>query len=306
MSENGPAKIISDVRRRMLGGADGEAEVASLAAEDGHERAAAAGERMAASGKALRDASVRFACLTDSADKRRAQGLKALENKHYSLAKYEFESALKIWEEAEAEEPKPEKPPEDALSNVRTLAKEWLGGITALFGIFSVGGFFIAGDAIEGLDEWRPYAFMAAALLAVALTAASIGMGNKAAYGWPGKPKRTITGLRYREAQPRQAYVPKRGPDALRGAVHDLEWAAVLAGAALLALVAAVGVVWGDQLQAAPGWTGGRLLDKDGDSLICGEIESVGEAGIEVRNSEGEDRTFAWDEVDDLEGAACP
>jgi hypothetical protein len=71
------------------------------------------------------------------------------------------------------------------LSVVRGLAKNWVQGVAALLGLFSLAGLVFTATAVGNLSSGYQIGF--AALAATALAAAALGtyMAYRAAFGWP-------------------------------------------------------------------------------------------------------------------------
>jgi hypothetical protein len=94
----------------------------------------------------------------------------------YEDAKNEFEKAagaLAAPFNAEAE-----------LSNVRTVAKEWLAAALALFGLLSFSARFLGGDALDAFGtSWAPMVFLALTVGAVLFAVLCNFFGTRAAHG---------------------------------------------------------------------------------------------------------------------------
>lgn len=74
---------------------------------------------------------------------------------------------------------------ENELENVRKSAGNWVAGVAALLGLFSLAGLVFAKDAIENLAPGYQEAFAGLAAFALATAAAATYLAYRAAYGWP-------------------------------------------------------------------------------------------------------------------------
>jgi hypothetical protein len=71
------------------------------------------------------------------------------------------------------------------LASVRNAAEKWIGGITALFGIFWVAGIISARTTLTGLVPGWEVAIGITAATAVGLAGVAVFRTYRAAYGWP-------------------------------------------------------------------------------------------------------------------------
>ncbi|HUN32165.1 MAG TPA: hypothetical protein VMU95_09085 [Trebonia sp.] len=70
------------------------------------------------------------------------------------------------------------------LSAVRSAAEKWIGGVTALFGLFGLAGVAFTRSTVDGLDLTWQLLIGLTALVAVAAAGFSIWSTYRAAYGW--------------------------------------------------------------------------------------------------------------------------
>ena len=121
-------------------------------------------------------------------------------------------------------------------SQIKASAEKWIAGVTALFGLFGLGGLVVGKDTVASLGLRGKIFTGVALLVAVGLAATAVVLAYRAAYGWP-----KVVNLREDRAlaewyEKRQGYAGKAATF-LRGSV----WFAV---GALAALLAAVAFVW--------------------------------------------------------------
>ena len=122
------------------------------------------------------------------------------------------------------------------LSDLRSAADKWIGGVTAIFGLFGLAGVTITRNTITGLGTPWQVGIGIAAAVAIALAGLSVYLTYRAAYGWPETYPITndaelLKWYHARQAAPRvQAEFLKNGVRAACGA--------------LLVLVVTVGLLW--------------------------------------------------------------
>lgn len=71
------------------------------------------------------------------------------------------------------------------LDNIRKAAENWIKGVTALLGLFSVSGIVFGQQTLKDLDGYQEVCGAGLLVVALILAAAAIFMGYHAAYGWP-------------------------------------------------------------------------------------------------------------------------
>lgn len=182
--------------------------------------------------------------------------------------------------------------PVDELGNARAVAKEWLAGVTALFGLFSLGAFLVGKDTIDGLEPAFAWPFGLFALVAFVSAAWAIGWGTNAAHGWPDRgPRQGILKLRSGPV----CDVPRTHSQQLTRAVDYLEWSVWGAGLALISLAVAIGLAWigRGMADSPPTAVTVRVVDSAGDAVVCGSLQRLTEDLLIVRDTEGADRRFA-------------
>jgi len=163
-------------------------------------------------------------------------------------------------------------------ANVQKSAEKWLGGIAALFGLFSLAGIFSSGSAVAALDNAGKWAAGVVAALAVLTAGFAVVLGYLAAYGWP-ITSEVANNLQLKAwKDKRDEYAPKAGKR-LRSAVKS-------AAASLSFIVATVGIIWfGPRATSTPTL---ELTTKDGGSA-CGSLVSWSPDGrIQLKNGEGD------------------
>lgn len=177
------------------------------------------------------------------------------------------------------------------LTNVRSAAARWQAGLAGLAGGIT------AFSLISGRDEIATLAPAWAAWCGVALVcalAASLAGGvlaMRSAFGLP-------TLVRTRRWDPAADTANQA-----RSAYRLLRWAIWLTLASIVALVAALGVVWyAPRQEKAPVLV---VVPATGSS-VCGEVARADGSGVTLRTAAGE-RTVPWPSVTGLEPrASCP
>ena len=121
-------------------------------------------------------------------------------------------------------------------SQIQASAEKWIAGVTALFGLFGLGGLVVGKDTVASLGPTGKILTGVALLVAVGLAAMAVVFSYRAAYGWP-----KVVNLE--EDQALAAWYKKRQGYAGRAATF-LRVSVWFAGGALAALLTAVGFVW--------------------------------------------------------------
>ena len=121
-------------------------------------------------------------------------------------------------------------------SQIKASAEKWIAGVTALFGLFGLGGLVVGKDTVASLQLTGKILTGAALLVAVGLAATAVVLAYLAAYGWP-----KVVNLQEDQAlaewyEERQGYASK--------AAGFLRWSVRFAVGALAALLTAVAFVW--------------------------------------------------------------
>lgn len=173
-----------------------------------------------------------------------------------------------------------DEPKQDAVkeqSLIKRSAEKWIAGVTALFGLFGLGGLVVGKDTVASLQLPGRIATGVALLVAVGLAATAVILSYRAAYGWP-----KVVDLR--EDKKLSDWYAARQGYASRAA-NFLKLSVCFAGGALVALLAAVAFVW-----YMPGSTPTPLVKvtfTDGSSA-CGQlINSSADGHITVQASDG-------------------
>jgi hypothetical protein len=122
------------------------------------------------------------------------------------------------------------------LANLRSAAEKWIGGVTGLFGLFSLAGVITSRSTVTNLAVGWQVIIAIVAAISVALAGLAVFWIYRAAYGWPvtrviADNDELLNWYAAREAAPRvQAGY-------LRDGVR-------VAGGALTALVVTAGLLW--------------------------------------------------------------
>jgi hypothetical protein len=205
----------------------------------------------------------------------------------------QFNKATKDWERAGAVEiPAAAHTPEEELTSVRGVAKEWLAAALALFGLFSFTALFFGGETIKVFADqsWLPVGlFAVTALVAIAGVVLCSFFGTRAANGWPPKD----TKREDENGKPRRRTTMEKVDDAR----DDLKYAVLAAGGTVLAIVVALVIVLGTQL-AEPAPLQVKVMPKVGDDAItCGTYKSADTKGITVTDKDKKPVTTAWSDI---------
>jgi protein-S-isoprenylcysteine O-methyltransferase Ste14 len=124
---------------------------------------------------------------------------------------------------------------QDQRALVQSTAEKWLGAVTALLALFSIGGSVLAVDALDGLATWAQVVAAVAGVLALACGAAAVYFGHRAAFGW--------LQLAPTNTDVAAADLLRRAED-VGGRVRDFNLAVLFAFAALGLSVLALAVIW--------------------------------------------------------------
>ena len=122
------------------------------------------------------------------------------------------------------------------LADVRNAAEKWIGGVTALFGIFGVASVVSARTTLTGLAGGWQAVIGIGAVLSVGLAGLAVYWTYRAAYGWP------VTYPVSNDEELRAWYTAQQAaPRVLAAFLRDGMRAA---GGALVMLVITVGLLW--------------------------------------------------------------
>jgi hypothetical protein len=163
---------------------------------------------------------------------------------------------------------------------VRSTAEKWLGAVTALLALFSVGGSVLAVDALDGLATWAQVVAGVAGVLALACGAAAVYCGHRAAFGW--------LHLAPTNTNAAAAELLVRAQD-VGGRVRDFRNAVFFAFAALGLAVLALAVIWFDPASEAPRpLVGVTYRDAGAQTTLCGRLLDATQAGsLRIEVTEG-------------------
>jgi hypothetical protein len=147
------------------------------------------------------------------------------------------------------------------LSDVRSAAGKWIGGVSALAGLFSLTGVAITRTTVAGLGTTWQVLVALAALASVALAGWAIYLIYQAAYGWP-------TTADVDTDENRLAWWKKQ-QDAPFATAEKLRQGVRAAAGSLAAIVVTVGLLW-----FAPQQSAGSLMQATltSGTVACGTL----------------------------------
>lgn len=122
------------------------------------------------------------------------------------------------------------------LADVRSAAEKWIGGVTALFGVFGLAGVIGARSTLTSLVTGWEVAVAISAAIAIGLAGLAVLWIYRAAYGWP------VTYPIHDDDELRTWYAARQA--APRVAAGFLQDGVRAAGGALVMLVITVGLLW--------------------------------------------------------------
>lgn len=194
------------------------------------------------------------------------------------------------------------KATEDAHATVTAAADKWVPGVAALLGLSGVATAVVARDAVSALSTcWRVSAF---ALVCLAVLGAAIAtvLVYRAAYGWPTSVSLTSAAKVLEAARKLQERASK--------AASHLKISVSVALAAVIALLAALGIIW---LQPNAGTKPTAQIDftapgATGVSHRCAEIVSIIEGVVKIKVITGgpvETVSIPMSSVSKLQSAPC-
>jgi hypothetical protein len=122
------------------------------------------------------------------------------------------------------------------LADVRSLAQKWMGGVTALFSLFSLAGITFTRSTVTGLGTGWQVLIAIFALAAAVLAALAVYLSYRAAYGWP------ITHVISDNDQLRDWFAARQAAPRVQTELMKLGMLA--AAGALGALLVTVGLLW--------------------------------------------------------------
>jgi hypothetical protein len=196
------------------------------------------------------------------------------------------------------------------LMVIRTAAEKWIGGVTALLGVFTLTGVITGADDVAKLggkrftpiSNWTllPFwelSFVVLAVMATIFAALAIFASYKAAYGWP-KSRDVKNDEQLGKLYQEWLNAPKTAADSLR-------LGAQLAAVALAFVVITLLVLWLAPRQES----GGTLIkiEKTDESQVCGEpLKSTSAGELRVR-ARGNPQTVKLSEISKVDGVGdCP
>lgn len=165
------------------------------------------------------------------------------------------------------------------MADLRSAADKWTAGVAAIFSLFGLAGITITRNAVTGLTAGWQAGIAITAAASISLAGLSVYLTYRAAYGWPetypvSDDAELLTWYRARQAAPRiQATYLRNGVRA--------------AGAALVMLIATVGLLWFAPLEPPAGPLV-RVTLTNG-SQLCGTLLPTTAAGTTLvrRASDG-------------------
>jgi hypothetical protein len=162
--------------------------------------------------------------------------------------------------------------PEQELTNVRTVAKEWLAGALALFGLLSFSAIFFGGEALSGFKTQylAPLVFLALTISAVACTVLCTFYGTRAAHGWPHDARTFLVKLYDKEGNGLDADDDPRRKT--QKAIYDLKASTTFAAATVVLIAGALTTVVLDQVFASRDPEFLQVFSKDDKSIGCGTM----------------------------------
>jgi len=165
------------------------------------------------------------------------------------------------------------------LSVVRGLAKNWVQGVAALLGLFSLAGLVFTATAVSGLSPGYQIGFAACAATAFAAAAVGTYLAYRAAFGWPkSSAVKTDADLRAFYSNPHA-----RAKDA----ANFMKLGVASTFLSIAALGAAILVLWFGT-PASPPSPLVMITSSDG-SQPCGYLLPAGSDGtVNVRKSDGQ------------------
>jgi len=148
------------------------------------------------------------------------------------------------------------------LADVRSAAEKWIGGVTALFGIFGLTGLVSGRSTLTTLvTGWEVFIGVTAAV-SVGLAGLAVYWIYRAAYGWP------VTYPVSNDEELRAWYTAQQGAPRVQAAL--LRDGVRAAGGALVMLVITVGLLWFAPEQS-PTVPSVQVTLTDG-SQVCGTL----------------------------------
>jgi hypothetical protein len=148
------------------------------------------------------------------------------------------------------------------LADVRSLAQKWMGGVTALFGLFSLAGIIFTRSTVTGLGTGWQVLIALFAFIAVVLAAGAVYLSYRAAYGWP------VTEVIYDNDQLRDWHAAQQAAPRVQAGL--MKQGVLAAAGALGALVVTVMLLWFAP-QAVPSGPLVQATLSDG-SQVCGTL----------------------------------
>jgi hypothetical protein len=168
----------------------------------------------------------------------------------------------------------------DQAGLVQRTAEKWLGAITALLALFSVGGTALSANAVATLNTAGKLFAAVAAVLAVACGAVAIVYGYRAAYGWLTLAPAST------DADANALADPSRG---IRERVTAFQRSAPAAGISLALAAVALMVIWFAPPANPPSPTVKITYGQGGkQTTLCGTLlDSANSAVVRVEIQDG-------------------
>ncbi|MFG1628977.1 hypothetical protein [Kribbella sp. NPDC049227] len=190
-----------------------------------------------------------------------------------------------------------EKSQAQAEANVRSAADKWIAGVTAIFSLFGLASLVTGKDALAGVPNWAKITIGVLLLIAIICAAIALVSTFRAAYGWPHSVN-VSTDRRLRD------WFVKRLRTAA-DAADNLRLGVLLALTSLLAVVAAVAVLWFAPTKPP---TPMLKITSTNETVMCGEILNTKNTGkLRIRYTDGSVHEVAVTEVSKAENVkTCP
>jgi hypothetical protein len=201
--------------------------------------------------------------------------------------------------------------PEKELTNVRTVAKEWLAAALALFGLLSFSAFFFGGDALTGFKtpQAGPLVLLSTTVAAVVAALFCNFFGTRAAHGWPHQGKTIVK--RFYDTQENGGLTEDADTRRkVEKAIYDLKASMTFAALTVALIVVALGTVVVDQVFASSPALIRAIAKNTGDSLGCGKMSQGNDAATfkltftNEDSNKDETTVVSWEAVDRLEAVA--
>ena len=193
-------------------------------------------------------------------------------------------------------EDEPKRAGAEEAAQIKASAEKWIAGVTALFGLFGLGGLVVGKDTVASLNLTGKVLAGVALLVATGLAATAVVLSYRAAYGWPKVVDLGDDKLLAEWYKDKQGYA--------RRAATFLRLSVCFAGGALVALLAAVAFVW---YLGSPPTPMVQMTFTDGSSP-CGQlINSSANGQLTIQLTDGTTRSVPAAELLQSVGVtSCP